>query len=64
MNSNNAPVKRDIQWFHNNNLVASYFLAEFLAETYPEWVEMRDELKEIFVRGQGNVRDKDEEENI
>ena len=52
MNLNNV---RDIRWFHEHVLVSSYFLAEFLAETYDEWVPMRDELVQIFDRGQSDA---------
>jgi len=54
MNLNNV---RDIRWFHEHVLVSSYFLAEFLAETYEEWVPMRDELVQIFDRGLESGRD-------
>jgi hypothetical protein len=64
MNSNNAPVTRDIKWFHDHEIVSCYFLAEFLAETYEEWVPMRDELVKVFDRGLTNGTGNGEEKTV
>ena len=61
---NSTPQAREIPWFNGHNIVSCYLLSEWLAETYPEWSGMRDELAKFFDRGQDCGRDNDTQKDI
>ena len=50
MNSNSSAEPREIPWFFHHTLVANYLLADWLAETYEDWIPLRDELATFFDR--------------
>jgi hypothetical protein len=50
----NQPQKRDIQWFFNHSVISSFFLADWLSETFDEWKPMREELAQLLEGGKKN----------
>jgi hypothetical protein len=50
----NQPQKRDIQWFFNYSVISSFFLADWLSETFDEWKPMREELVQLLEGGKKN----------